>query len=128
MQLTWPVRPAIVRLLGTSGFCYQASEFSVLNLPDRQMNFFQKIVMNPAHQAVKLTFFAFWGLVYFAIRLVNFVLNLPDRQVCFLGEFKLQKNCKSILLIKAKVLGQDADYFKANPFYTLHFIMNEQIF
>ena len=36
------------------------------------------------------------GLVDFAIGLmnfVNFVLNLPDRQVIFLGEFKLQKNC-----------------------------------
>ena len=33
------------------------------------------------------------GLVDFAIRLVNSVLNLPDRQVIFLGEFKLQKKC-----------------------------------
>ena len=33
------------------------------------------------------------GLVDFAIGLVNSVLNFPDRQVIFLGEFKLQKNC-----------------------------------
>ena len=34
------------------------------------------------------------GLVDFAIRLVNFVLNLPERQVKFFEEFKLQKNCE----------------------------------
>ena len=34
------------------------------------------------------------GLVDFAIGLVNFVLNLPDGQVKFLEEFKLQKNCE----------------------------------
>ena len=33
------------------------------------------------------------GLVDFAIRLVIFVLNLHDRQVLFLGEIKLQKDC-----------------------------------
>ena len=33
------------------------------------------------------------GLVDFAIGLVIFVLNLPDRQVLFLWEFKLQKDC-----------------------------------
>ena len=33
------------------------------------------------------------GLVDFAIGLVNSVLNFPDWQVIFLGEFKLQKNC-----------------------------------
>ena len=32
------------------------------------------------------------GLVDFAIGLVNFVLNLPDGQVNFFEEFKLQKN------------------------------------
>ena len=36
----------------------------------------------------------------FAIGLVNFVLNLPGGQVKFLEKFKLQKNVKSILLIK----------------------------
>ena len=40
------------------------------------------------------------GLVDFAIRLVNSVINLPDRQVKFFEEFKLQKNCEINLLIK----------------------------
>ena len=31
-------------------------------------------------------------LVDFVVGLVNFVLNLPDRQVKFFEEFKLQKN------------------------------------
>ena len=34
------------------------------------------------------------GLVDFVIGLVNFVLNLPDRQVRFFEEFKLQRNCE----------------------------------
>ena len=34
------------------------------------------------------------GLVDFFIRLVNSVLNLPDGQVTFFEEFKLQKNCE----------------------------------
>ena len=34
------------------------------------------------------------GLGDFAIRLVNFELNLPDRQVKFFEEFKLKKNCE----------------------------------
>ena len=35
------------------------------------------------------------GLVDFATGLVNFVLNLPDGQVKFFEEFKLQiKNCE----------------------------------
>ena len=33
------------------------------------------------------------GLVDYVIGPVNSVLNLPDRQMVFLGEFKLQKNC-----------------------------------
>ena len=33
------------------------------------------------------------GLVDFAIGLMNSVLNLPDGQVMFFEEFKLQKNC-----------------------------------
>ena len=33
------------------------------------------------------------GLVDFATGLVNSVLNLPNGQVIFLGEFKLQRNC-----------------------------------
>ena len=34
------------------------------------------------------------GLGNFAIRLVNFELNLSDRQVKFFEEFKLKKNCE----------------------------------
>ena len=34
------------------------------------------------------------GLVDFAIGLVNSVFNLPDGQVKFFEEFKLQKNCE----------------------------------
>ena len=39
------------------------------------------------------------GLVDFGIRLVNFVINLPNGQVKFFEEFKLQKNCEINLLI-----------------------------
>ena len=44
------------------------------------------------------------GLVDFAIGVGNFVLNLPDGQVEFFEEFKLQKYCQINLLIKT-VLG-----------------------
>ena len=40
------------------------------------------------------------GLVDFAIGIVNSVTNLPDGQVKFFEEFKLQKNCEINLLIK----------------------------
>ena len=40
------------------------------------------------------------GLVDFAIGLVNSVINLPDGQVKFSEEFKLQKNCGINLPIK----------------------------
>ena len=40
------------------------------------------------------------GLVDFAIGLVNSVHNLPDGQVKFFEEFKLQKNLEINLLIK----------------------------
>ena len=40
------------------------------------------------------------GLVDFAIGLVNSVINLPDGQVNFFEEFKLQKNCEINLLVK----------------------------
>ena len=40
------------------------------------------------------------GLVDFAIGRVNSVINLPDWQVTFFEEFKLQKNCEISLLIK----------------------------
>ena len=40
------------------------------------------------------------GLVNFAIRLVNSVINLPDGQMMFFEEFKLQKNCEINVLMK----------------------------
>ena len=40
------------------------------------------------------------GLVDFAMGLINSVINLPDGQVNFFEEFKLQKNCEINLLIK----------------------------
>ena len=40
------------------------------------------------------------GLVNFTIGLVNSVINLPNGQVKFFEEFKLQKNCEISLLIK----------------------------
>ena len=40
------------------------------------------------------------GLADFAIWLVNSVINLPNGQVNFFEEFKLQKNCEISLLIK----------------------------
>ena len=41
------------------------------------------------------------GLLDFAIGRVNSVINLPDGQVKFFEEYKLQKNCEINLLIKA---------------------------
>ena len=40
------------------------------------------------------------GLVDFAVGLVNSVINLPDGQVKFFEEFKLQNNCEINLLIE----------------------------
>ena len=40
------------------------------------------------------------GLVGFAIGLMNSVINLPDGQVKFFEESKLQRNCEINLLIK----------------------------
>ena len=34
------------------------------------------------------------GLVDFAVRLVNYVPNVLERQTKFLGEFNIQKNCR----------------------------------
>ena len=45
------------------------------------------------------------GLVDFAIGLVNFVLNLPERQVKFFEEFKLQKNCEINYSAQQNVFG-----------------------
>ena len=44
------------------------------------------------------------GQVDFAIGRVNSVINLPDGQVKFFEEFKLQRNCEINLLIQ-KCLG-----------------------
>ena len=41
------------------------------------------------------------GLLNFTIGLVNSVINLPDGQVKFFEEFKLQENCEINLFIKA---------------------------
>ena len=40
------------------------------------------------------------GLLNFAIGLVNSVINLPDGQVKFFEELKLQENCESNLLVE----------------------------
>ena len=40
------------------------------------------------------------ALVDFSVGLVDSASNLPDRQVKFFEEFKLQKNCEINLLIK----------------------------
>ena len=53
-----------------------------------------------AEQRAKKVVFDSPGLVDFAIGLVNSVFNLPDGQVMFFEEFKLQKNCEINLLIK----------------------------
>ena len=52
------------------------------------------------HQHAKKVMSDSPGLGDFAIGLVIFVLNLPDRQVLFLGEIQVTEGLKSILLIK----------------------------
>ena len=56
------------------------------------------------------------GLVDFAIGLVNFVLNLPDGQVKFFEEFKLQKNCE-INSARQKVSGASSNDVWASKCY-----------
>ena len=51
-------------------------------------------VIDRRHQSAKKVVSDSPGLVDFAIRLVNSVLNLPDRQVMYFEEFNLQKNCE----------------------------------
>ena len=46
-----------------------------------------------ANQCAKKVVSSGIGLLDFAIGPVKSVFNLPDGQVKFLGEFKLQKNC-----------------------------------
>ena len=46
-----------------------------------------------ANQCAKKVVFSGTGLLDFAVGLMKYVFNLPDGQLKFLGEFKLQKNC-----------------------------------
>ena len=59
------------------------------------------------------------GLVDFVIGLVNSVLNLPDGQVKFFEEFKLQKNCESILFIKKFVGLVEMSFALVNATFSL---------
>ena len=61
---------------------------------------FLKLSTTCNHQRAKKVVSDSPGLVDFAIGLVNSALNLPDGQVKFFEEFKLQKNCEINLLIK----------------------------
>ena len=56
------------------------------------------------HQRAKKVVSHSLGLVDFAIRLANSVLNLPDWQVKYFEEFNLQKNCE-INSTHQKILG-----------------------
>ena len=51
-------------------------------------------------QRAKKVVFDSPGLVDFAIGLVNSVINLPNGQMKFFEEFKLQKNCEINVLIR----------------------------
>ena len=51
-----------------------------------------KLALHRPQQRAKKVVSNSLGLAEFAFRLVNTVLNLPDRQVNFLGKFKLQKD------------------------------------
>ena len=52
------------------------------------------------HQHAKKVLSDSLGLVYFAIGLVNAVINLSNEQMKVFEEFKLQKNCEINVLIK----------------------------
>ena len=56
--------------------------------------------MNYYYQLAKKGVSDSLGLVDFAIRQVNLVLNLPDKQVTVFREFKLQKNRNQSYLSK----------------------------
>ena len=60
-------------------------------------HFFKQIYTK---QRAKKVVFDSPGLVDFAIGLVNSVINLPNGQMKFFEEFKLQKNCEINLLIR----------------------------
>ena len=64
------------------------------------------------------------GLVDFAIGLVNSVFNLPDGQLNFFEEFKLQKNCEINLLIKT-FLGLVEIYYYINGLVNVNFSLPE---
>ena len=60
-------------------------------------HFFKQIYTK---QRAKKVVFDSPGLVDFAIGLVNSVINLPNGQMKFFEEFKLQKNCEINVLIR----------------------------
>ena len=60
------------------------------------------------------------GLVDFAIRLFNSVINLPDGHVKFLKEFKLQRNCEIKLLIKTFLGLVEMMFGLVNVSFSLH--------
>ena len=59
------------------------------------------------------------GLVDFAIGLVNSVFNLPDGQVKFFVEFKLQKYCEINLLIKTFLWLVEMMFWPVNVSFSL---------
>ena len=59
------------------------------------------------------------GLLDFAIGLVNSVIDLPDRQVKFFEEFKLQKNCEINLFIKTFLVLVEMMFGQVNVSFSL---------
>ena len=59
------------------------------------------------------------GLLDFAIGLVNSVIDLPDRQVKFFEEFKLQKNCEINLIIKTFLVLVEMMFGQVNVSFSL---------
>ena len=64
-------------------------------------------------------------IVDFAVRIVNPVLNLPDRQVKFFGEFKLQKNCNKFLRL-VSVIHMELLFYSLNIVFLDH--ITERLF
>ena len=81
---------------------YITSKSSVLPLSDYQITvtFFLLLLFLLQLKCAKKVVSNSPGLVDFAIGLVNSIINLPNGQVNFFEEFKLQKNCEINLLIK----------------------------
>ena len=71
--------------------------YQTKNLPQRSA---QLACTQDSSQRAKKVVLDSPGLVDFAIGLANSVINLPDGQVNFFEEFKLQENCEINLLIK----------------------------